>query len=63
MAMCGGFAVACGRTPAGAAAWHIGRVTTYAILGALAALVGQALPGPPWLPALSVALLPGSPVR
>jgi len=56
--MCGGFAAACARTPAGAAAWHIGRVTTYAIMGALAALVGQALPGPPWLPALlSVVLL------
>ncbi len=56
--MCGGFAAACGRAPAGAAAWHIGRLTTYAMLGALAALVGQALPGPPWLSALlSVVLL------
>jgi sulfite exporter TauE/SafE len=57
VAMCGGFAAACARTPAGAAAWHLGRLSTYAILGALAALAGHALPGPPWVPALVSVLL------
>jgi sulfite exporter TauE/SafE len=58
IAMCGGFAAACSRTPGGAIAWHLGRLTTYAGLGALAALVGRALPGPPWVSgAVSAALL------
>ncbi len=58
LAMCGGFAAACSRTPAGAAAWHLGRLTTYAALGALAALFGHALPGPAWATAaVSTALL------
>ncbi len=57
VAMCGGFAATCARTPAGAAAWHLGRLSTYAILGAVAALVGHALPGPPWVPALVSAVL------
>ena len=51
VAMCGGFASTCARTAGGAAAWHLGRLTTYAILGALAALFGRALPGPPWVAA------------
>ncbi len=58
VAMCGGFAAACARTPGGAIAWHLGRLTTYAGLGALAALFGRALPGPPWVSAaVSAALL------
>ena len=58
VAMCGGFAATCARTPAGAAAWHLGRLTTYAVLGAIAALAGHALPGPPWVSAVvSVVLL------
>jgi len=58
IAMCGGFAVTCARTPGGAIAWHLGRLTTYAGLGALAGLLGRALPGPPWVAAaVSAALL------
>ncbi len=58
VAMCGGFAAACGRTPGGAITWHLGRLTTYAALGALAGLFGRALPGPPWAAAaVSAALL------
>ncbi len=58
VAMCGGFAVTCSRTPRGAVAWHLGRLTTYAGLGALAALFGRVLPGPPWVSAVvSAALL------
>jgi sulfite exporter TauE/SafE len=44
--------------PGGAALWHLGRLTTYALLGALGGAVGGALPGPAWVPALvSVPLL------
>lgn len=57
VAMCGGFAATCARTPTGAAAWHLGRLGTYAILGALAAFVGHVLPGPPWVSALVSAVL------
>jgi uncharacterized protein len=56
--MCGGFATACARPRTGLAAWHAGRLTTYAVLGALAGTFGRVLPGPAWLPAvLSGALL------
>jgi uncharacterized protein len=57
VAMCGGFAATCGRTPRGAVAWHLGRLTTYAALGALAALFGRVLPGPPWVSAVVSAVL------
>jgi uncharacterized protein len=57
-AMCGGFATACARPRTGLAGWHAGRLTTYAVLGALAGSFGRVLPGPAWVPAvLSVALL------
>lgn len=49
LVMCGPFAAACGRRPAGLAAWHLGRLVSYAALGAVAGLVGAAIPGPPWL--------------
>jgi sulfite exporter TauE/SafE len=51
VAMCGGFAATAGPRFTGAAAWHLGRLTTYALLGALAGAVGKAIPGPAWLPA------------
>ncbi|MBX6365549.1 MAG: sulfite exporter TauE/SafE family protein, partial [Gemmatimonadetes bacterium] len=58
VAMCGGFATACARPRRGLLAWHAGRLTTYATLGALAGATGAALPGPAWLPAaISIALL------
>ncbi|MDT8341383.1 MAG: sulfite exporter TauE/SafE family protein [Longimicrobiales bacterium] len=50
--MCGGFAVACGAGRGGGAAWHLGRLATYATLGALAGAFGAAIPGPSWLPAV-----------
>ena len=38
--------------------WHLGRLTTYAVLGALAGAFGSVIPGPRWVPAaLSAALL------
>lgn len=56
--MCGGFAAACARPRGGAWLWHLGRLTTYAALGAVGGAVGGALPGPVWVPALvSVPLL------
>ena len=57
IAMCGGFAAACSRTHGGAIAWHLGRLTTYAGLGSVAALLGRALPGPPWVSAAVSAVL------
>ena len=63
--MCGGFAAACAR-PARRASpgmptapfWHLGRLATYAGLGALAGTFGAVVPGPRWVPAaLSVVLL------
>lgn len=56
--MCGGFAGACARSASGAIAWHAGRLSTYASLGALAGFAGTTLRGPPWIPlALSAVLL------
>ncbi|MGE5231620.1 MAG: sulfite exporter TauE/SafE family protein [Deltaproteobacteria bacterium] len=58
LVMCGPFAAACGRRPAGLAAWHLGRLLSYAALGAVAGLLGAAIPGPPWLgAAVGAALL------
>jgi uncharacterized protein len=56
--MCGGFAGACGRSARGLSLWHVGRLSTYAALGALAGGFGAVLPGPGWVPAaLSLVLL------
>lgn len=56
--MCGGFAVACSRAPGEQAAWHLGRLSTYAALGAASGGLVGALPGPWWLgTAISGALL------
>lgn len=58
VAMCGAFASGCSRARGGLLAWHLGRLTGYAILGALAGYFGAALPGPAWLPgALAAAFL------
>lgn len=54
--MCGPFASACARTAPGLTAWHAGRLTGYAILGAVAGAAGAVLPGPAWLPGLLAAL-------
>jgi hypothetical protein len=55
--MCGAFAASCARTRAGLPAWHLGRILTYAGLGALAGSVGKLLPGPAWLPAALASVL------
>ncbi len=57
--MCGGFAASCaGRD--GGTAWHLGRLSTYALLGALAGAFGAILPGPTWLaPTISVVAIVG----
>lgn len=40
--------------------WHLGRLATYAVLGALAGAFGQLIPGPGWVPvALSGILMVG----
>lgn len=50
--MCGGFATAAG------APWYVGRLGTYAVLGALAGTVGRTMPGPGWVgTAVAVGLL------
>lgn len=56
MGMCGGFAVACGTGRRGVA-WHAGRLSTYAVLGALAGAFGAVLPGPSWVAAVVSTLL------
>lgn len=55
--MCGGFALACGTGPDRGAAWHLGRMGTYAALGAAAGAFGAAIPGPGWVAAAVSALL------
>jgi sulfite exporter TauE/SafE len=58
IAMCGAFASSCARVPGGLPAWHLGRVATYVLLGALAGGLGSIMPGPAWLPgALAAAFL------
>lgn len=58
VAMCGGLAGAGAQGKLSGAAWHLGRLLTYAALGALAGSFGRALPGPAWVPlALSSAFL------
>ena len=47
--MCGPFALACGGRASHTAAWHSGKVTTYALLGAVAGTFGGSLPGPTWV--------------
>jgi sulfite exporter TauE/SafE len=58
LVMCGAFAAACGRTALGLTAWHVGRLLSYALLGAIAGALGSRIPGPPWLgAAIGTALL------
>jgi sulfite exporter TauE/SafE len=56
--MCGTFAILCGGRAADTVLWHLGRMTTYALLGALAGAFGAVLPGPSWVAAaVSFALM------
>ncbi len=47
--MCGGFASACSTDVRHGTAYHAGRMSTYATLGALAGAFGRFLPGPGWI--------------
>jgi sulfite exporter TauE/SafE len=49
LGMCGALACAAGDRAGQHAAYHLGRIGTYAALGAVAGGVGQAVPGPGWL--------------
>jgi uncharacterized protein len=56
--MCGSFAILCGGRAADTVFWHLGRMTTYALLGTLAGAFGALLPGPSWVAAVvSLALM------
>jgi hypothetical protein len=55
--MCGGFAAATHDRPDDAAAWHLGRMSTYALLGGLLGALGERLPAPGVLPGLLAGLL------
>lgn len=58
--MCGGFASACATDVPRGASYHVGRLTTYAGLGALAGALGHLVPGPTWVTtAISGTLLVG----
>lgn len=47
--MCGSFSLACGGRLSHTAAWHAGKILTYAFLGLLAGLIGESVPGPTWV--------------
>jgi sulfite exporter TauE/SafE len=50
--MCGGFVAAVGKDIPSLIFWHMGRLTTYMILGGMAGVIGERLPGPGWLPSV-----------
>jgi sulfite exporter TauE/SafE len=52
LGMCGGFAVSAGDRPSEQGAYHLGKLTTYTVLGALAGLMGAWVPGPSWVVSL-----------
>lgn len=49
LGMCGALACAAGGRADQQAAYHLGRIATYAALGAAAGAMGGAIPGPAWL--------------
>lgn len=55
--MCGPFVAAASASRGGGAAWHAGRLGTYAVLGAVAGGTGASVPGPVWLSSAIAALL------
>lgn len=60
LGMCGALACAAGERPAHQLGYHLGRIGTYAALGALSGTIGQIVPGPPWVgTALAAVLLVG----
>jgi hypothetical protein len=55
--MCGSFALACGGRVRHTAAWHGGKILTYALLGGAAGWLGASVPGPAWVASAVSALL------
>lgn len=49
LGMCGALACAAGERRDQVLAYHVGRIGTYAALGAVAGAMGRAIPGPGWL--------------
>jgi sulfite exporter TauE/SafE len=49
LGMCGALACSAGERKEQHLAYHLGRITTYGVLGAMAGAMGRALPGPTWL--------------
>lgn len=47
--MCGAFAASCGSRLRDGVLWHLGRLATYASLGAIAGGLGSVIPGPGWI--------------
>jgi sulfite exporter TauE/SafE len=47
--MCGSFALACGGRASHTAAWHAGKILTYTLLGLIAGVAGNLVPGPTWI--------------
>jgi len=59
LGMCGPLACA-GSSERGFVPYHLGRIGVYAILGAVAGAIGDAIPGPPWvMTTISAVLLVG----
>lgn len=60
LGMCGALACAAGEGPSLQVPYHLGRILTYAALGAASGAVGHLVPGPTWVgSALAAALLVG----
>lgn len=57
LGMCGGFAAAAGRSGPELVAWHLGKLTTYVVLGAIVGGIGGLLPGPTWIVTVVSAVL------
>lgn len=55
--MCGGFAASCGSSFGDSAGYHLGRLSTYAALGAVAGWFGHSIPGPGWVGTAIAAVL------
>ena len=55
--MCGALACAAGERPSDQVPYHLGRIGTYAALGAVSGALGSAVPGPSWVPTTLAAVL------
>lgn len=57
LGMCGGFSAAAARSWPELAAWQLGKLTTYAVLGGIAGGLGGVIPGPGWVVTLISAVM------